>query len=245
MGGSGFSRGYALFQRHLEDQERPGEFELLGRSWELMDGVFSPAYTPVTRLFSGWLPYPPDGSFLEVGSGAGVTAVHAALSGCGHVTALDISEAAVENTRRNIHRHGVQDRTRVMRSDLFDALPAADRFDLIFWNSSFAEPPEEFVNQTDLHHAFFDPGYAAHRRYLSEAPKHLTPDGRLMLGFSSIGNWPLLREICKRTGLDIEVIHSETRELEVTIRFELAELTPATGLTWADLALRDPLRDAG
>ena len=206
MSGSGFSRGYALFQRHLDDPDRPREFELLGRDWDLLDGVFSPAYTPAPQLFSEWLPYPEGGAFLEVGSGAGVTSVVAALSGCRTVTALDISEAAVENTRRNARRHGVEERVRVMRSDLFTALPAADRFDLIFWNSSFAEPPDEFVNQTDLHHAFFDPGYSAHQRYLAGAAKHLTPDGRLMLGFSSVGNWPRLRELCAEIGLDITVV---------------------------------------
>ncbi len=236
MGDSGFSRGYALFQRHLDDPERPTEFELLGRSWDLLDGVFSPSYTPVTRLFTGWLPYPKDGTFLEVGSGAGVTAVTAALSGCRAVTALDISDAAVDNTRRNVIRHGVQDRVTVTRSDLFDALSERDRFDLVFWNSAFAEPPAEFVNETDLHHAFFDPGYAAHRRYLAEAPRHLAPGGRLMLGFSSVGNWPLLRELCAQSGLEIEVIREETRQLEVTIHFELAELRPVGGLSWAESA---------
>jgi release factor glutamine methyltransferase len=118
-----------------------------------------------------------------MGSGTGVTAVSAALAGCLRVTALDISSAAVQNTRRNVVRHGVVDRMDVRHSDLFDALSADERFDLIYWNSNFVEAPSDFVNASDLHHAFFDPGYETHRRYLLQAPYHLSERGRLLLGF--------------------------------------------------------------
>ncbi|WP_328556981.1 MULTISPECIES: methyltransferase [unclassified Streptomyces] len=223
---TGFGRGSALLRRHQEDRARPQEFTLLGRDWYLLDGVFSPTYTPVTELFSSWLPYPVDGSFLEVGSGAGVTAVTAALSGCRRVTALDIAEAAVENTRRNIERHHVGDRARALHSDLFSALDPEDRYDVVFWNSNFAEAPEDFVNETDLHHAFFDPGYEAHRRYVEEAPDRLTPNGRLFLGFCSIGNTSLLTGLCDRAGLTVEVVRSERRspDPDTTLDFRLLEL---------------------
>jgi release factor glutamine methyltransferase len=235
------SRGMALLERHLDDPDRPAEFTLLGQSWDLLDGVFCPAYTPVTELFSAWLPYPVGGTFLEMGSGAGVTAVLALQAGCRLACALDISAAAVENTRRNAIRHGVADRLRVQRSDMFAALDeagddAAPQFDMIYWNSNFTEVPAEFVNETDLHHAFFDPAYAAHRRYLREAPRHLAPGGRLMLGFASIGNVSLLRQACQQAGLELEEFRAQTRELEVTLEFQLLEFRPANGRSWHDIA---------
>ena len=104
--------------------DRQTEFALVGRRWTLLPGVFAPTYTPVTELFTAWIPYPVGGTLLEMGSGTGVTAVSAALAGCRRVTALDISAAAVENTRRNVERHGVADRVDVRQSDLFDALSA-------------------------------------------------------------------------------------------------------------------------
>ncbi|MEU9358818.1 methyltransferase [Streptomyces sp. NPDC048301] len=225
MNDVGFQRASSLLRRHNQDTSRPGEFTLLDREWELMEGVFSPTYTPVTDLFTSWLPFPDGGSFLEIGSGAGVTAVVAAQSGCARVTALDISPAAVENTRRNVLRHEVGDRVRVMESDLFEALAPEDRFDLIYWNSNFAEPPADFVNETDLHHAFFDPGYDAHRRFLREAPGRLTPDGRLLLGFSSIGNVALLERLSEEAGLRPAMLRSERRQPDNTvIEFQLWEL---------------------
>lgn len=224
MSDVGFERGYQLFREHVESMTSNTEVEVLDRTWDVLPGVFSPARTPVTRLFSQWAPYPRGGSFLEVGCGAGVTAVMAALSGCREVTALDISAAAVDNTRLNARRHGVADRVHTVQSDLFSALPAGARFDVIFWNSNFAEPPEGFVNETDLHHAFFDPGYEAHRRYVREAPSLLTEGGRLLLGFSSIGNARLLDELCAESGLTVHRVESERHGLEITIAFELLEL---------------------
>ncbi|MFW6725139.1 methyltransferase [Streptomyces sp. MAR4 CNY-716] len=224
--GIGFERGSDLLHRHIRDTARPAEFTLFDREWELLDGVFSPTYTPVTSLFTSWLPFPDGGSFLEIGSGTGVTAVVAAQEHCGAVTALDLSAAAVENTRRNVVRHGVEDRVRVLQSDLFAALGADERFDLIYWNSNFAEPPEGFVNETDLHHAFFDPGYDAHRRFLRQAPDRLTPGGRALLGFSSIGNVRLLRQLATEAGGELTLLRSQSRDLgTVVIEFQMWELT--------------------
>lgn len=218
------ARAHALFQRNQDPAQRPNVFTLLGSEWDLVDGVFAPSFTPVTELFTSWLPYPVGGSFLEVGSGAGVTAVVAAQTGCEAVTALDITESAVENTRRNTVRHAVADRVRVLRSDLFDALGAGERFDMVFWNSNFVEMGADFVNDTDLHHAFFDPRYRTHRRYLRDAPRHLTRQGRLLLGFADLGNWPRLRELCVAEGLEIEVLRAERRQLEISVEFQLLEL---------------------
>lgn len=221
-------RAFSLYDRHLDADAVPDRFSLLGREWELLAGVFSPSFTPVTELFTGWLPYPAGGSFLEVGSGAGVTAVTAARAGCSAVTALDISTAAVENTRRNAVRHGVADRVRVLHSDLFDALDPDERFDLVFWNSNFVEMGPDFVNSTELHHAFFDPGYRAHRRFLRQAPARLTDRGRLLLGFADLGNPDRLAELCAESGLSVEILRAETRRLQITVEFQLLELRRVT-----------------
>jgi release factor glutamine methyltransferase len=219
-------RGHDLLRRNTEDPSRPSEFRLLGHDWTLLDGVFSPAYTPVTELFTSWLPFPST-SFLEMGCGAGVTAVMAALSGTLAVTALDISADAVANTVANVARHGVTDRVRVLRSDMFAALAPDDRYDMIFWNSNFVEAPDDFLNASPLHHAFFDPAYRAHHAYLSQAPDHLTAHGRLLLGFSSLGNAAHLRDLADAAGLRIKVLRTRRRELEIPIEFQLLELTPA------------------
>jgi release factor glutamine methyltransferase len=229
MDTQGPDRALWLYRRHLDAESMPDRFSLLGEQWELFAGVFAPNFTPVTELFTSWLPYPKGGSFLEVGSGAGVTAVTAARSGCAAVTALDISAAAVDNTRRNAALHGVADRVRVLRSDLFAELGPDERFDLIFWNSNFVEMGAEFVNSSDLHHAFFDPGYRAHLRFLREAPAHLAEGGRLLLGFADLGNTAKLAELCAEQGLKLDTFRAERRQLETAVEFQLLELTPTSG----------------
>ncbi|MEU7043256.1 methyltransferase [Streptomyces varsoviensis] len=224
----GMERSRELLRRHQEHPIRaPHTFTALDTEWDVHPGVFSPEFTPVTAMFTTWLPYPPGGSFLEVGSGTGVTAVWAALHGCRSVVALDINPAAVENTRANAHRHGVSDRLTVLHSDLFTALPPDAAFDVVFWNSNYVEPPADYPLDTMLHHAFFDPGYAAHERFLAEAPARLTPGGRLLLGFSDVGNQERLRRLCDTYGLGLSTLRSEVRELHMTVEFQLLELTPA------------------
>ena len=225
--GRGFARGQDLMRRHLDREREAVSFTLLGREWTLLPDVFAPTLTPVTELFSSWIPYPVGGTFLELGSGAGVTAVVAAQAGCVAVTAVDISPVAVENTLLNVRRHRVGDRVRVLRSDLFAALDPEERFDVIFWNSNFVEPPPGFVNESDFHHAFFDPAYSAHRRFAREGAARLTERGRLLLGFSDLGNRDLLDEICAEAGLQIVTLASETRQTEIQIEFQLLELVEA------------------
>lgn len=221
----GFTRASRLYGRHLDEPETPAEFELLGRRWSLLRDVFAPVYTPVTALFTSWLPYPVGGAFLEMGSGTGVTAVTAALAGCA-VTALDIAEAAVENTRLNAIRHGVADAVDARRSDLFDALDAGETFDVIYWNSNFALAPPDFVVETELQLAFFDPGYETHRRYIAEAGSRLNDGGRLLLGFSDLGSWADLRAACRSTGLVADVLRTHRHDVGVPIEFQLVELRP-------------------
>jgi release factor glutamine methyltransferase len=224
-----FARGRDLMERTLHDVAQPVTFTLLDRRWTLLPGVFSPAHTPVTELFTQWVPFPVGGSFLEVGSGAGLTAVTAALSGCGAVTAVDIDPVAVENTRRNAALHDVADKVRVLRSDLFDALDPAERFDVVFWNSNFVLPPAGYANESDFHDAFFDPGYAAHARYVREAPERVLPAGRALLGFSDLGDRRLLEELAAAAGRELAVVCAELRQTEIAIEFQLLELRAKAG----------------
>jgi methylase of polypeptide subunit release factors len=201
--------GAALTHRHGAVEGRPNEFAMLGRSWTLLPRVFAPVHTASTELFSRWLPFPVGGSFLEIGSGAGVTAVTAALAGCARVTAVDITSAAVANTTANAVRHGVSDRVRVLKSDLFDALNPAERYDVIYWNSNVIDAPPEFEYLDELQWAFFDRDYAAHTRFLDEGPKLLAPGGRIFLGFNTLGNKPRLRVIASGLGLEIVTYRRE------------------------------------
>nr|AYM48697.1 T8 [Streptomyces sp.] len=221
------TRGYNLLRMNADTENRDATFTLSGREYELLEGVFAPTLCPSTEIYADWLPYPEGGSFLEIGAGAGVISVTAALSGCARVTALDINERAVENTGRNVARHGVADRVRVLHSDMYSALDPHTRFDLVFWSSSFIEPSTGFAHETPLHHAIFDPGYAMHKEFLRSAAGHLEPGGRLLLGYSNMGNRKLLAEVADSAGLRFEQLHAAPHPQLADVEYQLLEFHAA------------------
>lgn len=213
-------------QRH-RSPDRPPVFTMFDREWDLLPEVYAPVYASSTRLFTQWLQYPEGGSMLEIGCGAGVTAVMAALAGCRSVVAIDINPAAVENTRLNTVRHGVCEQVRVLKSDMYDALDPDEAFDLIFWNSNFVEAPADTAYGSDLTRAFFDPGYACHERYLTGARQHIRPSGRLLLGFADLGNRKRLDEIAERCRYRTDTCTDErlTTASGSTVTFQLLEFS--------------------
>jgi release factor glutamine methyltransferase len=188
----------ALLVRHREISE-PRVARLLGRDWDVLPNVYAPDFTPSAALYAEWVPYPMGGNFCEVGCGIGYIAVTAALRGCAQVTAIDISPTAAENARLNASRHGVTDRIEVVCCDMFSGLPAETQYDVIFWNSNFVEVSQGHSEEpTLLDAAFFDPGYVAHEAFLRDAGRHLRSGGRLLLGFTSLGNYDKITELARR-----------------------------------------------
>lgn len=89
--------------------------------------------------------------FADVGTGSGILAVCAAhhtpdhsTAGC-HVTAIDISPEALEVAKQNATKHGVAAQIDFVESDLFDAVPSGEPFDVILSN-----PPYVAENEVDM-----------------------------------------------------------------------------------------------
>ena len=64
---------------------------------------------------------------LDCFTHTGSFALNAALGGAAHVTAVDVSEAAVEMARANAERNGLTDRVTCMAANVFDLLPALEK----------------------------------------------------------------------------------------------------------------------
>jgi release factor glutamine methyltransferase len=82
-------------------------------------------------------------TIADVGTGSGVLAVCAAkYVPTAHVTAIDISPAALAVARRNAERHGVAGQINFVESDLFANIPPDERFDAIVSNPPYVSTAE-------------------------------------------------------------------------------------------------------
>ena len=122
----------------------------------------------------------------DVGTGSGAIAVALAhVLPSAEVTALDISEAALEVAKENAARHGVAGRVRFVPSDLLSAV-RSERFDLVVSNPPYVRNNEVLEVQVRE----FEPGLAlfagptgleVYERLIPEARSALVPGGWLLM----------------------------------------------------------------
>ncbi|MEV4434102.1 methyltransferase domain-containing protein [Streptomyces sp. NPDC049555] len=228
-----FDGRYRLGRKLVEelgtaDGPEPTAFDLLGKQWDVVPGTYAPHPGTGTEWYTTAIPYPLGGRFLEIGCGAGVTAVWAALHGCAEVTATDIVQSAVDSTLLNAARHGVADRVRALRSDLFDELGPDERFDAVFWNCSVFEAPADFEFTRDFEWAIFDRGYSALGRYLSQVHGRLLPGGRALVTFNSFGDIDRITEVAAKAGTRLAPLGTADRKLAgEQVTYKLFEVLPA------------------
>ena len=90
-----------------------------GKGWYALPGE-TPPDSPVGRLAAGK-------TVLDCFTHTGSFALNAALGGAKHVTAVDVSEAAVEMARANAERNGVAGIMDCVAANVFDLLPQLEK----------------------------------------------------------------------------------------------------------------------
>jgi release factor glutamine methyltransferase len=123
---------------------------------------------------------------LDMGTGSGAIAVAVAHTRPdADVTALDVSPDALAVAQANATANGA--RVRFLESSWFDALAAAEVFDVIASNPPYIAAGDEHLAQGDLR---FEPvgaltdhadGLSALRLIIAGGPRHLVPGGWLLL----------------------------------------------------------------
>jgi ribosomal protein L3 glutamine methyltransferase len=123
---------------------------------------------------------------LDLCTGSGCLAILAAMSfPDAIVDAVDISRDALAVARINVRDHGLQERVRVLRGDLFAPI-GDERYDLILANPPYVDAPSMAALPPECRHeprrafAAGPDGLKFIRRIVAEAPRHLNEAGGLL-----------------------------------------------------------------
>ena len=177
----------ALVERRI--RERVPAAYLLGEAW--LDGlafhvdrrvIIPRSHIPFVLKHARTAPR----RILDLCTGCGCLAILAARAFPGaRVDAADISPAALSVARKNVSRYRLEDRIRLVRSDLFGSL-ARETYDLIVSNPPYVTTramralPPEYRYEPGIALAGGKDGLELVSRILGEAPAHLRPGGLLV-----------------------------------------------------------------
>jgi len=191
---AGVARVRALFDERIA-RRVPAAY-LMGRMWfaglefEVDPRVIVPR-SPFAELihdrFEPWIDPVHVRRILDIGTGSGCIAIACAMAfPDASVDAVDVSPQALEVARRNVARHGVGDRLRLHRGDVYAPLGDA-RYDLIVSNPPYVsdaemqELPAEYLHEPDLALRAGADGLDVVRRILDGLSRHLEPGGALFV----------------------------------------------------------------
>lgn len=177
-----------------------GEAWFMGLPFYVDERVLVPR-SPLGELLQNglqpWLGDREPGRILDLCAGSGCIGIAAAMVfEDADVDLSDLSEDALDVAAVNIDTHGVSDRVRTVRSDVFESIEG--RYDIILSNPPYvdaediADMPAEFRHEPELGLAAGDDGLEIAHRILAGASQHLNPGGLLIV---EVGNsWVALQE---------------------------------------------------
>ncbi|GAB6066916.1 50S ribosomal protein L3 N(5)-glutamine methyltransferase [Methylothermus subterraneus] len=146
----------------------------------------SPIAELIERRFSPWLDGVEVRRILDLCTGSGCIAIACAYAFPeAEVDAVDISPDALEVAEENVLRHGLQDRVRLVQSDLYQHV--THDYQLIVSNPPYVSEeewerlPPEYKAEPRIGLAGGAEGLDCVERILRGASKHLTPDGVLVV----------------------------------------------------------------
>lgn len=148
--------------------------------------------SPIAELilggFSPWMDERPLTRALDLCTGSGCIGIALAVHYPGlPVDLVDLSPEALTLAAENIGLHGVGDRVRAYRGDLFDPLPRDACYDLILSNppyittAEYAALPAEYAHEPKLGLEAGADGLDVALKLLRDAPAYLSPNGLLIV----------------------------------------------------------------
>lgn len=149
---------------------------------------------------------------LDMGTGSGAIGIIVAKHTGNRVVCVDISGAALAVARRNAASIGVEERTEFVCADLFSAMGAGAKFDIVMANLPYVASDEWHDLMTDVR--VYEPrraldggegGVEVYRRLVSELPHHLVAGGHVLVEIGSSRQARDVGKMLEGAGLRVEV----------------------------------------
>ncbi len=122
--------------RESKKEKRKYKTRVLEKEFVVYPNVFSPKYFNDTAYFAKALPFKKGTKMLEIGTGTGAIAILGLLNGIREVVATDVCLTAINNAKENARVYNVQEKMRIIKSDMFEGVKN-EKFDMIFFNAPF------------------------------------------------------------------------------------------------------------
>ena len=171
---------------------------ILDKEIIIFPNVMSPKYDRSSRIMISLMPSQLGKEVLEIGSGTGIISLFVCFQGATHVTALDINEQAIENTKANFEKYNIKNAS-VFLSDLFEHV-SNKKFDTIIFNAPYHGNRAEDM----LELGTSDYNYETMKRFFKNAKSFLKPNGYILFGFANTGDNDVLKESIEINGYIIE-----------------------------------------
>ncbi|MBS7656552.1 MAG: class I SAM-dependent methyltransferase [Candidatus Bathyarchaeia archaeon] len=152
--------------------------------------VFNDVYEPAedSFLIAENLEVNPNEDVIDIGAGCGILSIISAKK-AKNVVAIDVSPSAVKCVKYNAVANGVFDKIDVIQGDLFGPLRKEALFDLVLFNAPYLPIKNEGHNSwIDYAWSGGATGRRIISRFIRDAPKHLKPNGRILLVQSTLSS---------------------------------------------------------
>lgn len=183
---------------------------------EIRPGVFNPKAfltSPTLIPLIDRAGVAPGARWLELGTGCGLGAIHAACCGA-NVVATDINAASVDCAAANAARLGVAERVVCRAGDLF-APVTGECFDVVLFH-----PPYFSGEQTDPHTTAFCHADLP-KRFAAGLGVHLRPGGVALLLLSGSGDCEAYLSALKLAGYRFEILVERELIVELVLGYRV------------------------